>query len=106
MDFEMFMERYGYKILLVLFVGGAFLAVPLLLGYNLHMFGYSWNETGFFIGLLIAASIIAASVGRFMNTALQLVSRISFINRSKLFEDKKKLENEREKRREEGGRLY
>jgi len=105
-DFALFMERYGYKIMLVVLVGGVLLGIPALLGYELHVFGYSWNEAGFFIGLLIAASIIAASVGRFLNTTLQLLGKISSINRSKLPEDGKKLKKEREKQREEIGELY
>ncbi len=106
MDFAIFMERYGYKIMLLIFIGGALLIIPLLLGYELHIFGYSWNEAGFFIGLLITASIIAAFAGRFMNTMLQLASRLSFINRSKFLEDEKKLKKEQERYREEGRKLY
>jgi len=106
MDFELFMERYGYKILLIIFMGGAFLLIPLIFGYDMHIAGYSWSEIAFFIGLLIVASIIAASAGRFMNTVLQLISRVSFINRSKFLEDEKKLKKEQEKQREEWGELY
>ncbi|WP_297073564.1 hypothetical protein [Thermococcus sp.] len=106
-DFALFMERYGYKVLLVVLVGGVFAFILGALGYSLHTLGrYSWGEAGFFVGLLVVASIIGAFAGKFMNTALQLISRVSFINRAKLFEDEKKLEKEREKLREEGGGLY
>ncbi|WP_158523802.1 hypothetical protein [Thermococcus henrietii] len=60
-DFALFMERYGYKILLVVLFGGAFAFVLGALGYGLHRMGhYSLGETGFFIGLLVIASVIVA----------------------------------------------
>ena len=107
MDFALFMERYGYKILLVVWIIGTFAFILGALGYSLHTLGrYTWDEAGFFVALLVGASIIGAYAGKFMNTSLQLSSRLSFINRSKLLEDDKKLEKEKEKLREEGGKLY
>ncbi|NJE49037.1 hypothetical protein [Thermococcus sp. 9N3] len=107
MDFALFMERYGYKVLLVVLVGGVFAFILGALGYSLHMLGrYSWDEAGFFVGLLVVASLIGAYTGRFMNTATTLFGRIGYHYWAKLFEDKKKLEKEKEKLREEGGKLY
>ncbi|WP_297551358.1 hypothetical protein [Thermococcus sp.] len=106
-DFALFMERYGYKILLVGLVGGTFVFIFGYLGYALHFLGrYSWGEVGFILGLLIVASFIGAFAGKFMNTATSLFSRISYHYKAKFMEDEKKLEKEREKLREEGGRLY
>jgi len=107
MDFAFFMERYGYKILLVVLVGGVFAFILGGLGYSLHVLGhYSWDEAGFFVGLLVVASLIGAYAGRFMNTATTLFGRIGYHNRAKFLKDEKKLEKEREKLREEGGKLY
>ena len=107
MDFALFMERYGYKILLVVLVVGAFAFILGALGYSLHTMGhYTWDEAGFFVGLLVVASIIGAYAGRFMNTATTLFGRIGYHYRAKFLEDKKKLEKEKEKLREEGGKLY
>ena len=73
----------------------------------MHTMGrYAWSEVGLFIGLLVVASIIGAFAGKFMNTWAQLITRVSFVNRSKLLEDEKKIEEEREKLMEEGGKLY
>jgi hypothetical protein len=106
-DFALFMERYGYKILLVVLLGGTLVGLLALMGYNLVAWGaFTGEEAAFIVGLLIAASIAAAFAGRFMNTALSVLSRVSYHNRAKLFEDEKKIEREREKLREEGGELY
>jgi len=106
-DFALFMERYGYKILLVVLVVGAFAFILGALGYSLHTMGhYTWDEAGFFVGLLVVASLIGAYAGRFMNTATTLFGRIGYHYRAKFLEDKKKLEKEKEKLREEGGKLY
>ncbi|WP_297071533.1 hypothetical protein [Thermococcus sp.] len=106
MDFALFMERYGYRILLVVLLGGAFAFIFGMLGYEMTLAGYSVNEVAFFIGLFIVAAVIGAFAGRFMNTMLTVASRISYTYRSKLFEGKKRIEKEREKLREEGGKVY
>ncbi len=107
MDFALFMERYGYKILLVVLFGGAFVFIFGLLGYEMYALAhYTMWEVAFFIGLLIFAAVIAASVGGFMNRFLTTVSRVGYSFRAKLFEDEKRLQREREKLREEGGKLY
>ncbi|WP_297535638.1 hypothetical protein [Thermococcus sp.] len=106
MDFALFMERYGYKILLVVLLGGVFVFIFGMLAKFMHAAGYSWGEIEFFFGLLVAASLIGAFAGRFMNTATTLFGRISYHYKAKLFEDEKKIEKEREKLKEEGGKLY
>ncbi len=106
MDFALFMEKYGYKLLVVGVIGGIFLFIFGGIIYSMILVGYTKSEAGFFLALLIVASVIAAFVGRFMNTATTLLGRISYHNKAKLFEDKKKIEKEREKLREEGEKLY
>ena len=107
MDFALFMEKYGYKILLVVLAGGAFAFIIGALGYSLHTMGhYGWDEAGFFVGLLVVASIIGAFAGKFMNTATTLFGRKGYHYKAKFLEDEKKLEKEREKLNEEGGELY
>nr|WP_240922853.1 hypothetical protein [Thermococcus sp. Bubb.Bath] len=106
MDFALFMERYGYKLLIVGVIGGVFLFIFGGIIYSMILVGYTKSEAGFFVALLVVASLIAAFAGRFMNTATTLLSRVGYHNRAKLFEGKKKLEKEREKLREEGGKLY
>jgi len=106
MDFALFMERYGYKVLLVVLLGGAFIFVFGMLAKFMHAAGYSWGEIEFFFGLLVGASLVGAFAGKFMNTATTLFGRISYHSRAKLFEDEKKIENEKEKLKEEGGKLY
>ncbi|WP_457742567.1 hypothetical protein [Thermococcus sp.] len=106
MDFAIFMERYGYKILLVVLLGGAFAFVFGMLAKFMHFAGYSWGEIGFFIGLLLVAAFIGAFAGKFMNTATTLLGRISYHYKAKFMEDEKKIEREKEKLREEGGKLY
>ncbi|WP_297477301.1 hypothetical protein [Thermococcus sp.] len=107
MDFAMFMERYGYKALWYLVLGFVLVGIPIMIGYALVSRGFfTPGEAAFIVGLFIVASIIAANFGKFMNTATSAISRISYHNRSKIFEDEKKIEREREKLREEGGKLY
>jgi hypothetical protein len=106
MDFALFMERYGYKALLVVLIGGIFAFIFGMLGYNMLLAGYNLDETLFFIGLLLVASLIAAYAGKFMNTATTLLGRVRYHYRAKFMEDEKKIEREREKLREEGGGLY
>jgi len=106
MDFALFMEKYGYKLLIVGLIGGIFLFIFGGIIYSMVLVGYTKSEAGFFLALLIIASLIAAFAGRFMNTATTLFGRISYHNKAKLFEGKKKLEEEREKLREEDGKLY
>ena len=107
MDFALFMERYGYKILL--FIG---VVLPLIfvlggLGYFMEELGhYTTGEVALFLGLLIVASLIGAFAGRFMNTATTLASRIRYTYWSKMFEGKDQLKKRQEKLREEGGKLY
>ncbi|WP_297501867.1 hypothetical protein [Thermococcus sp.] len=106
MDFALFMERYGYKLLLITVVVGLF---GFLFGGLLYSFlwaGYKMNEALFFIGLLVVASLVAVYAGRFMNRALTLLGRVRYHYRAKLLEDEKRIEREREKLREEGGKLY
>ena len=107
MDFAMFMERYGYKALWYLVLGFVFVGIPILIGRALVSHGFfTPGEAAFIVGLFIVASIIAANAGKFMNTTTSLFSRLGYTNRAKLFEDEKKIEREREKLREEGGKLY
>ena len=107
MDFALFMERYGYKILLMALIGGAVVFILSLLGYEMHSLGhYSWGEILFFVGVLIAASAVGVFAGRFMNTTLGLLSRLGYTSKAKFMEDEKRLEREREKLREEGETLY
>ena len=106
MDFALFMERYGYKILLVVLLGGVFVFIFGMLANFMHSAGYSWGEVEFFFGLLFFAAFVAAFFGRFMNTATTLFGRISYHSKAKLFEDEKKIEKEREKLKEESGELY
>ena len=107
LGFALFMERHGYKILL--FIG---VVLPLIfvlggLGYFMEKLGhYTTGEAALFLGLLIVASLIGASAGRFMNTATTLASRIRYTYWSKMFEGKDRLKKRQEKLREEGGKLY
>jgi len=106
-DFALFMERYGYKILLVVLFGGVFVFIFGLLGYEMYALAhYTSGEVAFFLGLLFFVALVAAKVGGFMDRFTTTVSRVGYSFRAKLFEDKKRLQREREKLREEGGRLY
>jgi membrane protein DedA with SNARE-associated domain len=106
MDFALFMEKYGYKLLIVGVIGGIFLFLFGGMIYSMVLVGYTKSEAGFIVALLVIASLIAAFVGRFMNTATTLLGRVSYHNKAKLLEGEKKLEREREKLKEEGGKLY
>ena len=107
MDFAMFMERYGYKALWYAVLLFTIVGIPTWVGYALVSHGFfTPSEAAFIVVLFIVAAILAAFAGRFMNTSTKTLSRLSYINRAKLFEGKKKLDREREKLREEGGKLY
>ncbi|WP_297418488.1 hypothetical protein [Thermococcus sp.] len=107
MDFAMFMERYGYKALWYAMLLFVIVGIPIWLGYALVSHGFfTKSQAAFIVGLFIVASVIAANFGKFMNTTTSLFSRLGYNNRAKLFEDKKKIEREREKLKEEGGKLY
>lgn len=67
MDFAMFMEKYGYKILWVSLLIFVFVGLPLWLLIDMHKIGFfTYSEAGFFVGLLIVASIIGIFAGKFM----------------------------------------
>jgi len=107
MDFDLFMERYGYTVLLIVLGAGSIVGIFALLGYNLVKIGhFTIREALAFLLIVMIASLIAAYFGKFMNTLTTVASRVGYHYRAKVFEDKKKLEREREKLREEGGKLY
>lgn len=105
-DFALFMERYGYRLLLITLVGGLFVFLFGGLLYSFLWAGYEMNEALFFIALLVVASLVAAYAGRFMNRALTLLGRVRYHYGAKFLEDERRIEREREKLREEGGKLY
>jgi uncharacterized protein HemY len=87
MDFALFMERYGYKLILVGVFGGLFVALFGGIVRGLMVLGFTKSEAVLFIALLLIAVLIAAFVGHFMTRATGVQGRTRYFG---LFWSKRK----------------
>jgi len=78
MDLALFMEKYGYKLLLVSVVGGLFVALFGGIVRGLMVLGFTESEAVLFIALLLIAILIAAFVGHFMTRTTGVLGRTRY----------------------------
>ena len=76
MDSALFMERYGYKILLLILIGGAFAFVFGFVGYAV----FYWFKRGGFILVILFGLIMVmwATFGRLLDFVTSVRGRLSY----------------------------